>query len=595
MRVADANGFVSVRQLFSAVQKHEQGAFEELCVDLRLNDSERARLFGVLPGRWGFGTTPLGLKVADFNQACRRWCPLCLREVIPLQGHWTLKLACVCIRHEVWLHDVCPCCGALCRWTDVQQGRCRCDERLENGNGEQASLSLLSMNRQLCGVSPIATDTNVWSNLDPAAAHRLVRYLGNFTASTRPAHPGQVAHLDRMPAALALVTGTVDLLQEWPLGLHKLMATLQASTPQSPSVRRTFAPLYRVLYNDLPDPCYQFLRDAFEQYLHQHWWGLVCRRNRRMKEATQAAHPRITVPQAARAANVSTAVVRHLVQASLLPDVSTPLPSGRQARTIHTKDLPALKDAAEGAVSLEKAARILALPRCRLRDLIAAEVLFPLISRQRNQAAAAWLISKKEIDRLHVVPLNDDMTGDCQIHVRTVLKYWRLRGHEAVLLIQAVLDNELRTQAQGRACKPVPIGTASLVFTEAKRWLANHRRQTGEDVSVDQAAQALGIKQQVAYGLVRAGLLIVTSSGGALGRRISADGLNSFKATYVSLADLARDAHRSPRALLADISVTPVCGPSIDGCRQYFYRRTELAPTDMKLGDLPHTPRKALS
>jgi hypothetical protein len=86
-----------------------------------------------------------------------------------------------------------------------------------------------------------------------------------------------------LPVARALVAGAARLLQDWPENLHRLMRVLQPSAPQSFSVRRTFAPLYRVLYDDLSDSCYQFLRDAFEGYLHQHWWGLVCRRNKCMR------------------------------------------------------------------------------------------------------------------------------------------------------------------------------------------------------------------------------------------------------------------------------------------------------------------------
>lgn len=92
---------------------------------------------------------------------------------------------------------------------------------------------------------------------------------------------------------------------------------------------------------------------------------------------------------------------------------------------------------------------------------------------------------------------------------------------------------------------------------------------------MDAAAKALGIKQQVAYDLVRFGILHSTAVG-VLGQRVSAVDIERFQTTYVSLASLASGARRSPRALLAELSASPVCGPTINGARQYFYRRSEI-------------------
>lgn len=575
MRVAQSNGFASTRQLHSSLRGRNQGALDELCARLCLDADERSRLFGVLPRHWNHDEVPLGLAATDFNQTCKRWCPICLREGSFLQGSWTLKLSCACAHHGVWLHDVCPRCGDICGWAETQYARCGCQADLAQGLARPAELPVLFISQQLCGVASTDNAT-AWSALQPMAIHRLVRYLGSFGTSVRPAHPGQVANAHRLPVARALVTGTARLLQEWPENLHKLMKVLQTSAPKSLSVRRTFSPLYRVLYDDFSDACYQFLRDAFEDYLHQNWWGLVCRRNKRMRETAKTSHPRLTIPQAAKAANAPPSIVRHLVQASLISEVSTPFPSGRHSRTLHVNELPLLKDAVAGSVSLDQAARVLALSRRRLRDLIMAKALSPLISRLHNPAAAAWLIPRSEIDRLHVIPSQAPRMPPRMEDVRTVLKHWRLQEHEVMAFIQAVVDGELKAQTHIEVGRPVPIGLASLAAQEIKQWLIAYRQKSEEDLSVDQAAQALGIKQQVAYALVHAGLLIASRREGALGLRVLAGDLRSFKATYVSLADLARDARRSPRALLAEMAAAPVCGPSVDGCRQYFFRRAEL-------------------
>lgn len=573
-RVASANGLGSVGQLFASLRSRQQGAFDELCARLRLSDEERAHLFGSLPAQWDHPDTPLGLDHVDFNSTHGRWCPLCLREGGVLPGQWTLKLVCSCPKHGTWLKESCSRCGANLSWSEVVQseGQCPCGARLMDDDTEEADGDVQALTLLLCGDSSGMGRLACLSGLSTPAIQRLVRYLGPFQATTRPPHPGQTLEVHRLDVARGLVTGAASLLADWPTNLHLKISDIQKEAPGSPSVRRTFDPLYRVLYDALQDAGFRFLRDAFEDYLHDHWWGLICKRNRRMRPETANGHLRLSLPQMAKAACVPPSVVRHMVQAELVPSDSAKLTSGRHARSIHLSELQGIKSAMEGAMSLEKTALMISLPKRRVRELIVGGFLTPLVSRQLNKGAAAWLIPKGEIDRFHV-QTHPASGGSKSITVRDILKYWRLRERESVALIAAVVDGRLHAEGDGQ--RSVPIGEATLNVASAKEWLLKHRRKAQPDFSVDAAAKALGIKQQVAYDLVRLGLLRSANSG-SLGLRVSSRDIERFQTTYVSLASLASETRRSPRALLAEFSVSPVCGPTINGARQYFYRRAEL-------------------
>lgn len=572
-RVADANGFGSVGQLFSSLRSRQQGAFDELCARLRLISEERARLFGSLPAHWAHLDIPLGLAHSDFNSTHGRWCPLCLREGGLLPGQWTLKLVCTCPKHGIWLKEKCSRCGTNLSWSDVVQfeGKCPCGASLVEADVEEVDEDVQALTLLLCGDSGTERLACL-SSLRTPSIHRLVRYLGPFQATTRPSRPGQTLDVHRLDVARGLVTGCASLLAKWPAHLHAKIAELQTNAPAGPSVRRTFDPLYRVLYDALPEAEFQFLRDAFEDYLHTNWWGLICKRNRRMRPATANGHPRLSLPQMAKAARVPPSVVRHMVQAELVPSNSAELTSGRHARSIHLSELHSIKCATDGALSLEKTAQLLSLPKRRVRELILSGHLTPLVSRQLNKGAAAWLIPKGEIDRLHIqtIRAHEDFNG---IPVRDILKYWRLREREGIALIAAVVDGRLHAEGDGQ--RPVPIGEATLNVTSAKEWLLMRRSEARQDFSVDAAAKALRVKQQVAYDLVRLGMLRSTTFG-ILGQRVSAGDVEYFQRTYVSLASLASEARRSPRALLAELAASPVCGPTINGARQYFYRRAEI-------------------
>lgn len=570
-RVAAANGFRSVRQLLTSLQMQTRPAFEELCRRLCLTDQEQGHLFGALPSQWGLDTVPLALQISDFNHCLRRWCPACLKENQVMQGPWSMKLVCACARHGVWLHGSCPRCARAPRWSDMDSFHCACGAAFSDASMERANAAVLAITRLLYGDGDDALLLREIPKLLPMDIHRLVRYLGLFAIHIRPAHPGQVANAHSMLTAQALVMGTAKLLEAWPTGLHAIMAELQSSAPASPSVRRTFSPLYQVLYEDLSDPCFQFLRDGFENYLREHWWGLVCKRNKLLKRQTISNHPRLSLPQIAAAAGVPTSVVRHLVQAELVLTTTTPLPSGRQSCTLHVEDVARIQAATDGAVSMRQAAQVLFLPERRLRELITDGVVTPLVSRYSNLHAAAWLIPKSEMDRLRVRP--HGVAADTGITVRDVLKYWRLREKEGVRLMRAVISQQLKPQGQNN--DGFPLGMAILDRNEVRQWLDSCRAASDEGLSVEQAAQAMGVKQQVAYDLVRVGLL-PSASHGALGHRINAVHLERFRTTYISLAEHAQAVHRAPRALLRELAATPVCGPSVDGTRQYFFRRVDL-------------------
>lgn len=451
------------------------------------------------------------------------------------------------------------------------EGECPCGASLVETDVEEVERELQALTLLLCGDLG-AERLECLSSLRTPQIHRLVRYLGPFQATTRPLHPGQTLDVHRLDVARGLVTGAASLLANWPANLHAKIAELQADAPENPSVRRTFDPLYRVLYDALQETEFRFLRDAFEDYLHLHWWGLICKRNRRMRPETANGHPRLSLPQMAKAARVPPSVVRHMVQAELVPSDSAKLTSGRHARSIHLSELQGIKSATDGAMSLEKTALMLSLPKRRVRELIVGGFLAPLVSRQLNKGAAAWLIPKGEIDRFHVQTLQAS-GGSKGIPVRDILKYWRLRERESVALIAEVVDGRLHAEGDGQ--RSVPIGEAMLNVTSAKEWLLRHRSNARQDFSVDAAAKALRVKQQVAYDLVRLGILRSTAVG-MLGQRVSAGDIEYFQRTYVSLANLASEARRSPRALLAELAASPVCGPTINGARQYFYRRTEI-------------------
>jgi hypothetical protein len=385
--------------------------------------------------------------------------------------------------------------------------------------------------------------------------------------------PGQPAELHRLKHSRELVSGAAWLLDNWPANFDGMLTRYERAGANTSSLQQAFSPLYRVIYVELSEECFKFLRDAFEAHLHEHWWGLVCRRNRRLDRRTVETHPRMGLKQAASAAGLAPAVVRHLVQTELVPSITVDRPGMRRAATVNSADLAPLQALCGDAVNLSDAARRLALSEARLRQFVEAGLIKPLVSRGGASRSARWLFAQQELARLNV-------QGPCEgLPLRHVLRYAHLTPAELVALVSAVVEGSFGGGATHLSEKS-PLGEVRVPHALLQAWLSERRSNGHQGMSIDAAAKLLGIKQQVAYCLVGRGLL-GSSDGGRFGRRVMPEHLKLFSESYVSLAELASTRSLSPRAMLAQISAAPVSGPDIDGNRQIFFRRLEACSSEL--------------
>nr|WP_240991232.1 hypothetical protein [Cupriavidus taiwanensis] len=148
-----------------------------------------------------------------------------------------------------------------------------------------------------------------------------------------------------------------------------------------------------------------------------------------------------------------------------------------------------------------------------------------------------------------------------------------MRKEEFPALVRALADGDVRMVPHAGAGRGM--GAVGISIESLRRWLIGNRLEVQPWMSVDLAAKKIGVKQQVAYELIARGLLSAEIRDGF--RRVYLDAIKVFCETYVSLGELAASRGMTPRRLLATLPIKPVCGPTVDGARQYFYRREALA------------------
>ena len=103
----------------------------------------------------------------------------------------------------------------------------------------------------------------------------------------------------------------------------------------------------------------------------------------------------------------------------------------------------------------------------------------------------------------------------------------------------------------------------------------------GTWLTITQAAKVLGIKEQVAYELVRLGYLQseVMPKQKKRGTRIKRSTIDRFNQDYVFSTKIAEEMGCSSRKVishLASFGKQPISGPMINGARQVLYKREEV-------------------
>lgn len=573
-RVAIANGYKDIVTLCRAISSKGLTLVDAL----RLEAFEAHRLFGVLPRSCaaGFSTT-CGIATAHFNHHFLRWCPACLQERGCFSGEWGLKLCCVCVRHRVWLMDVCPCCRERQPLSRCAFRCTACGYDLSRALTLAAGDALVDLHARL--EASLETCQCAENNERVLDWLRLVKYLGPFLADPWCRRPGQAAGLHRLPEASALTEATAHLLDDWPANFSILLHRAQSCQPQATHLAQAFGPLYRVLYRDLHGKAFDPFRQAFEHHLHEHWFGLLGRRNRRLRADTVSCHPQQATRIVARDAGVGAAAVRHLAGSGSITAHTIQHASGRVTRAVSVLEGARVKRLREDSVTLRHAAAQLCIGRQRVRELIDMGLIHAWIDRRQTRAATWWL-SKSDVGRLASIGELFCGTASDQgwIDLASVLKTWRVVPGEFASIVRALLANEIAVRRP--LCKPSGIAGIELPIIELRHWLRSFRQSRQIWLSVDDAAKRLGLKQQVAYELVSRGMIACSVSAGC--RRISCSAITDFQDTYISLAELAAAHSMGPRRMLALLTCRPVCGPAIDGARQYFYRRDDVSAPRMR-------------
>lgn len=561
IRVADLNGLLNFRELV-----HSYDSLNYFKQAMKLTNHEVNLLKGPKPSKSNWGNS-IGLY--NQNITYLRWCPECIKHH-PVHHHWWhITHYVVCLKHKIQLQDTCPTCHQRQKFERQRLFNCQfCGTDLSTAKQSAVDPLILSYQQELINAFEGKSHSTLF-NMSYYELIKLTRYIGLFNELDMPTKPGKPHGTTEAGVAFRVVSGAASLLSQWPLLLYDLISKVQARSTVSLSIKHHFGTFYQVLYVNLNEPCYQFLRNAFEDYLFKYWPSLINKRNRGFKKVESSNHTRLTIKQMFLKTGAKPALIKLLTKTGQIELETVNLPSGKQVRLIHEKYTEQLAVLANQVISLKQLALRVGITESRIRLLKEKGLITPLASKYVVNSAQ-WYFEQSQVAKLsfNAVALHQGC-----IPIKQIFKSWRLSVTEFYAFINALSKEELIVYSDNSVV--VMLGDVWLDSTHAHDWLTDYRISETGLMSVNQAAKALNIKQEVAYHLVKKNLLASKATKNKL-VKVSMKALATFKELYISLNDLSILIGKSPANVLKHLHIQPVCGPTIDGCRQYFYLRDQV-------------------
>ncbi len=534
------------------------------CGDLESPGGFLLRLAHVNGIRPIWGSAGDGSKITSPGLGIARWCPHCLSAPQP---HWRKDWTDgppICSEHRCWLLDQCTVCGKPATWRGLRFQRCRCEADLSQQAASPWSADLLA----LLHLPDRVADSHLKA-LDAGQRWALAEVLGALdryglhgkpikrTSTRLVAHQRDV--VERGASVLAYAAEEMATL------LERLRAPCRTGQ-QAQLAHEAWPGLLRLLRAQLTGAALEWALNEIDRYTDgAALQGVPMQRTRRHGGAPSGA--------SALATSVGIRVER---VPALLADCNLALPArqsraGRRMLVVDQSVTTVVREHLKDHVAARSAQRRFGLAVGRLTRLAEAS----LVQRTGNRFSVSSI--QRLLDRILGVPRAAPAATQLESPERMPLdRALRLLVPQAwtVEFFQALEAGALQAYCSGGRARCA--GDVQVIAAEVKAWLSCSKA-SDDFMLIPKAAALLGLKQEVAYHLVRVGLIATSNRrvGRRIARVISQREIDRFRSTVSPLSEIARANgidFRAARVWANSQGLTLVSGPGLDGGRQFFVR-----------------------
>jgi len=520
-----------------------------------------------------------------WNMQYARFCPECLAEHSYWKVEWELNFYDVCHHHQVWLIDQCSSCGDKITWQRSQLTRCSCGSILHAEQSKQCPTSMVNVASAISS-KILQLDTLVLpvvlQKADVEQIQRLIRYLGNYMSLAAGKNPLKMRQAGDLNNSWPVTTLAAEVIADWPNAFHHALTQLEKQNRADgrPSLNEVFGQAYHYVFKALKERPFEELRHQFELWINAAWKGGVAKRNKRLTSLLMKEAAWVPASVACDFLGVSHQRLDLLIREGSIHGETHVSEKGRKFVMVRRDNLQQVKDHLFGLIDMTTAGKLLGLQKRRMRQLL--NLIFCDAKKLGTSPGAPWVVSRLEVNKLLELPVTLEYVSipdEDSVSLGHVLKYWAWSNEDIASLIFSIRSHEITpTNLLDSAS-----GIAAWNFKESelKNWKIKNQNGMGTWLTITQAAKILGVKEQVAYELVRLSYLQseVMPKQVKRGTRIRKSTIDKFNQTYVFATKIAEKMGCSPRKVishLASFDKHPISGPNIDGARQVLYKRIEV-------------------
>lgn len=474
-----------------------------------------------------------------------RICPQCLAQPDPLwQAGWLDREHPYCALHRVWLADRCNQCGKLLRWSGVHYLSCRCGKDLR----DLPTVSMISDEKQALLVDGTPLHVLLW--------------LGSLAIHGLTAKPLKKASRRAQAGVVELARDGARMACDWPNAFLKALDAMRLDGPGDDrllllnnalsGLTRRIARLQR---RDWQVRVSQAL-STYAQASHRTATPVVGRNWSSTRQATARGVARqlgLRVERLIAALDVVTGT-----------EVATrSTAAGRRRRVFSEEAIAQVRAKIYDEISVKQAARMLGLTIARVRRLVSS-------GRLRQGGSR---MSRREVEQLmaavHSVAKGGTPPDDA-VELGWALRHVIPRDQTALFLESLLVgDLTLHRRAGVSHLPRLLVGKG-----EVHDWCRTPRAW----LTIPELAERLQLKQQVAYHLVRVGLIHADKVliGSRPTQVVATGAADEFERSFETLSRRVSREGIDPRQGLRFASangIELISGPQIDGGRQYFVRR----------------------
>lgn len=517
----------------------------------------------------------------------KRFCSCCLAESAYWKESWDLTLVTSCSVHGVPLQDRCPGCSAKVNRDAMLANSCKSCGYFLTSRSAPATAAEDACAWMTAAMEARLRQEYISGSRDLDALtyeqfHALSTRLAVRIVRSEDSKPLKLANSGLLEVSRELAQAAGEILMNWPRAFRDLLSDLRStrSTGMGWKLASAFGPIYRDIHHDLQAPCFAFVRAEFEFFVQQAWEAPLAKRNRYLSEKTITGHRWVSIDEAARLTGLVKSCVQRLHDHGEVASREIVHSSGRKFKVVDVDQVRELALLMQKAVNLRQAAKLLHINLERVRQLITGGIL--KFYGGRPKVGEKWLI---DVDSLNGLRLERTQAppGNTLVTINYLAKHHLPTGGGLVEMIEAIQAGELKAFRDTDQSKAT-VGHWLLKPQDLTGWM-QHALQKPSDfpgITVAKAAVLLGVKEEVAYAMVRLGILWSTSvrRGRSTLQMVKPDAIERFRRRYILGPELAVFLGMSPKQITHHLwtnGFRPVAGPSImkSPCRQYVWPRSK--------------------